>query len=342
MLPSWATEPVPIFAQFYRVKVSNAHKLLCGMLAVMRSSVLTCIFLMTLACVAQSPLSRQWGTLLDAKKYAQADKLCTSWTHATSVSTQVEAQKCLANLVLCKGQEVSLMGNDQGGGTLGEGYSPEAVDAALKHLNEGLRLAPHDLSIHEGRLHILEVSARFNDMAKALNESVSMMPGTDVSHVWLPYTAELADIGQLSAGLKLSLILNSHYPDSHDVIGNIGAFYDMMKQPDKSMPYLKKAVELAPNDPMDNWNLARAYDYSDQVDDAEKLYSKALALDPDSKEMPGSKCIYAAFVEKKLHDKDRACRLQKAACEIEKQTACDIIPPSSTADTSGTTHPESR
>jgi tetratricopeptide (TPR) repeat protein len=305
----------------------------------MRAIVLMCAFLCFLPCFAQSSLSDQWGHLLDEKKYAQVDKLCTSWTHSEKVGTQVEAQKCLANLALCKGEQLTLMGNDQGGGSLGEGYTAAAVDEALKHLNEGLRLAPNDLSIHRGRLHILEVSGRFDDMTKALDESVSMMPGTDVSHVWLPYTAELADMGQLSAGLKLSLILNSHYPDSHDVIGNIGAFYNMMKQPDKSMPYLKKAVELAPNDPMDNWNLARAYDYSDQADDAEKLYSKALALDPDSKEMPGSKCIYAGFVEKKLHDKIRACTLQKAACEVEKQTACTVTPRPSTADTSGTAHP---
>jgi len=300
------------------------------MLTVMRLPLSICLFISTLPGVGQSPLTHQWGNLLDQKKYGQVERLCTSWTHDENMDTQVEAQKCLANLALSKGQQLTLMGGDQGGGSLGEGYTPAAVDAALKHLNEGLRLAPHDLSIHEGRLHVLEVSGRFDEMAKALDESVTMMPETDVSQVWLPYTAELFDMGQASAGLKLCLILNSHYPDSHEVIGNIGAFYNILKQPEESLPYLKKAVDLAPNDPMDNWNLARAYDYANQIDDAEKSYAKALALDPEQKEMPGSKCLYAEFVENKLHERDRACKLQKAACEANRQTACVASEPPAT------------
>lgn len=294
----------------------------CDMLAIMRAPLLTCFLLMTLSGSAQSSLSNQWGTLIDQQKYTQADRLCTSWTHSPDLEHKVEAEKCLANVALSKGQGMGLLANDQGGGTLGEGYSPKAVDEALKHLNEGLRLAPHDLSIHEGRLHILEVSGRFDAMATALDESASMMPGTDVLQDWLPYTAELANMGQLAAGLKLCQILDKHYPDSHDVVGNIGAFYNMMKQPEKSLPYLQRAVALAPNDAMDNWNLGRAYDYSDENSLAETWYSKAMLLDPDGKEVPGRNCIYAGFVEKKLHDKERACKLQKAACEADRRTVC--------------------
>jgi tetratricopeptide (TPR) repeat protein len=300
---------------------------------------LSLVLSLTLPSVAQSPLSTQWGQLLNEKKYSQAENLCTSWTHSSTLATQVEAQKCLANLALCKGQQLTLMGNDQGGGSLGEGYTPKAVDEALEHLNEGLRLSSQDLSIHEGRLHILEVSGRLDDMAKALDQSVSMVPGADVSRVWLPYTAELADMGQIAAGLKLSLILNAHYPDSHDVIGNIGAFYSKLKQPDKSLPYLQKAVELAPNDALDNWNLGHALDVANQTSEADKFYSKALTLDPDSKQMPGSKCLYAQFVQNKLQDKERACQLQKTDCETERQTACAATP--STSDTSDTSHPQS-
>jgi hypothetical protein len=101
-------------------------------LAIMRAIVLMCAFLCFLPCFAQSSLSDQWGHLLDEKKYAQVDKLCTSWTHSEKVGTQVEAQKCLANLALCKGEQLTLMGNDQGGGSLGEGYTAAAVDEAWK------------------------------------------------------------------------------------------------------------------------------------------------------------------------------------------------------------------
>ena len=314
---------------------------LCDMLAVMRASLPICLFLLAVPVIAQSTLSVQWGSLIDQEKYAQADTLCTSWTHSAQLEKQIEAQKCLANVALSKGQGIGILGNDQGGGTLGEGYSPKAVDEALKHLKEGLRLAPHDLSFHEGRLHILEVSGRFDAMATALDESASMMPGTDVLQDWLPYTAELANMGQLTAGLKLCQILDKHYPNSHDVVGNIGAFYNMMKQPDKSLPYLQRAVALAPNDAMDSWNLGRAYDYSNDNNLAEKWYSKAMSLDPDGKEVPGRNCIYAGFVENKLHDKVRACTLQKSSCEVEHQTACTVTPLPSAADTSDTAHPQS-
>jgi tetratricopeptide (TPR) repeat protein len=121
--------------------------------------------------------------------------------------------------------------------------------------------------------------------------------------------------------------------------GQIGAFYNAMKQTDTSISYLERAVALAPNDAMDNWNLGRAYDFSGQDDLAETYYSKSIALDPAGKDMPERNCIYAYFVEKKLHDKDRACMLQRAACEVEHQTACAVTPPPSAAAMPGTAHP---
>lgn len=295
------------------------------MLAHMRAIVSICLLLLvTLSGAAQSSsLTDQWGSLIDQKKFEQAKRLCNSWTRSAKLENQIEAQKCLANVALYRGQEINLMGNDQGGGTIGEGYKPEAVDEALKHLNEGLKLAPHDLSIHQGRLHILEVSGRFDAMANALDESASVMPGNDVLQDWLPYTAELADMGQLAAGLKLCQVLDKHYPNSHDVIGNIGAFYNMMKETEKSLPYLQRAVALAPDDAMDNWNLGRAYDFENENELAEKWYSKAMTLDPEGKNLPGRDCLYAEFVEHKLHDREKACKLQKAACEASRQTACD-------------------
>jgi len=294
------------------------------MLALMRTFVLILLLLIARSSPAQSSLSDQWGSLIDQQKYVKAEELCSSWTHSTDMEHKVEAQKCLANVALSKGQGIGLLGNDQGGGTLGEGYSPKAVDDALEHLDEGLRLAPHDLSLHQGRLHILEVSGRFDAMATALDQSASMMPGNDVLQDWLPYTAELANMGQLAAGLKLCLVLDKHYPNSHDVVGNIGAFYNMMKQQEKSLPYLQRAVALAPDDAIDSWNLGRAYDYADENSLAEKWYSKAMLLDPEGKDVPGRNCIYAGFVEKKLHDNDRACKLQRAACESDRWTACAV------------------
>jgi tetratricopeptide (TPR) repeat protein len=309
------------------------------MLAVMRVRLSICAFLLTLPCVAQSRLENQWTKLLDQKRYSQATQLCTSWTHAKRVDTQVEAQKCLANLALVKGKQTTVIGHSESGGDLVGDYTPAAIEDALKHMDEGIRLAPHDPSLYTGRLDILELSGRFGDMAKAVDESISMIGGAGALEDWLPYIHELAKMGQFQAGLELCEVLDKHYPNRHEVIGDIGAFYNAMKQTDTSISYLERAVALAPNDAMDNWNLGRAYDFSGQDDLAETYYSKSIALDPAGKDMPERNCIYAYFVEKKLHDKDRACMLQRAACEVEHQTACAVTPPPSAAAMPGTAHP---
>ncbi|HEX9201659.1 MAG TPA: tetratricopeptide repeat protein [Acidobacteriaceae bacterium] len=272
------------------------------------------------SCTAQHP--QDWGKLLEAKKYEQAEALCIGWTHSTSTDKRVEAEKCLANVELCKGQSLSLMGNDAGGGTLGEVYKPEAVDKALAHLNSGIELAPQDLSIHQGRLHVLEVAGRFDDMAKALDESVSIYKGPDALQSWMAYDFELGDAGQAKAGLQIAEVLNRHYPNNHEIIGNMGAFHDMLKQWDQGLPYLKQAVALAPDDPLDSWNLGWAYAHLNQDEDADKWMSRAIQLDPAEKQAPGCKCLYAEFVETHLKDQPRACELQKASCEEDRQTAC--------------------
>jgi tetratricopeptide (TPR) repeat protein len=271
-------------------------------------------------CIAQQ--QQDWGKLLDAKKYQQARALCVGWTQSKLLATRVEAEKCLANVELYEGQELSLMGNDTGGGTLGEGYKPEAIDKALVHLNKGIALAPQDLSIHQGRLHVLEVVGRFDDMAKALDESVTIYQGPNALQSWMAYDFELGDAGQATAGLQIAEVLNRHYPNNHEIIGNIGAFHDMLKQWDQGFPYLKQAVMLSPNDPLDNWNLGWAYAHLEQSEEADKWMSKAIQLDPTEKQTPGCKCLYANFVDKQLHDALRACTLEKASCEADRQTAC--------------------
>jgi tetratricopeptide (TPR) repeat protein len=290
------------------------------LLAMKRVMIFAAITFLSSCCIAQE--SQDWGKLLDAKKDKEAETLCTTWMQSASIEQRVEAEKCLANVELYRGQIVQLIGNDAGGGTLGGGYTPEAVDKALVHLNRGIELAPQDLSVHQGRLHILEVSGRFDNMAKALDESASVYKGSDAVQAWLAYTFELGDDGQAKAALKLAEVLNKHYPNQHDVVGNMGAFHNMLKEWDKGLPYLQRAVALAPNDVIDNWNLGWAYAHMNRDAEADEWMSKAITLDRSEKEMPGCKCLYAEFVETHLKDRDRACRLEKANCEKDRQMAC--------------------
>jgi len=101
-----------------------------------------------------------WTKLIDANKCDEANQLCTAFVNSTITVEKAEAQKCLSNVALCGHDLIQLQGDDNGGGTLSGGFAPEAVDQALVHLNLGIKLATQDLSIHQGRLHILEVASR--------------------------------------------------------------------------------------------------------------------------------------------------------------------------------------
>jgi len=223
---------------------------------------------------------------------------------------------------------VLLQGDDVGGGTLSGGYKPEAVDDAIVHLNAGLKLAPQDLSIHQGRLHVLEASGRYSDMITALDESCMIYKGADALQAWLAYSAELADLRQYQYGLAFMQVLDRYYPDSPDVLANIGAFLSLLKRPSEAIPYLRKATELAPTDPINAWDLGRAYDRTEQIGLADKWYRTGLSLETDPHRRSESSCLYAHFVGQKLHDEQRACSLEKADCDVNDRSACASSPDS--------------
>jgi tetratricopeptide (TPR) repeat protein len=260
--------------------------------------------------------------LLDKKDTKAARALCSAFVESKDITQRVEAQKCLANVALSGSNVVLLEGDNAGGGTLRSSYIPEAVDEALVHLNLGLKLAPQDLSIHWGRLHLLEVSGRYDEMIKAIDESSSIYKGNEVPNTWLAYAPELADLRQYGTALEFMKVLDKHYPNSPDIIGNIGAFLMMLKKPTEAIPYLQKAVDLAPKDAVNAWDLGRAYDNTDQNSLADKWYQKGLSLPIDPDQPKNTPCLYAQFVEKKLHEKERACTLEKKDCSTEEQTAC--------------------
>ena len=273
-------------------------------------------------CPGQEATAEAWQKLIDANDKGAARSLCTGWLKSADFHVRTEAQKCLANVALLGNDVVVLQRNDVGGGYMGSGYKAEAVDAALVHLNEALQLSPQDLSVHQGRLHILEVSNRYDEMAKALDESCATYHGPDSLQDWLPYISELFDAGQLHAAVELLKVLDKHYPNNHEVIGNFGAVYSMLKEDDKAIVYLQRAVELAPNDPIDTWNLGRLYDFTGNTKLADRWYQKSLTLDQEPDQKKQNLCLYGEFVEKKLTDMKRACELQKANCKTAEQTAC--------------------
>ena len=290
-----------------------------------KSFVLAAVMISTwISVFAQTGKLSDWPALIDANKKQAAKQLCTSYVDSAELEQRVEAQKCLANVALLGNDIVMLQGDDNGGGTISGGYTRQAVDEALSHLDAALKLAPQDLSIHEERLHILEVSGRYSDMLDALEESCTIYKGPDAVDDWLPYVGELDDLGQYRVALDFSKILDKHYPNNPDVIANIGAFLMILGKPGDAIPKLQEAVKLAPKDPINTWDLGRAYDLTDQNQLADTWYQKGLSLQTDKKVLRQDSCIYAQFLDKKLHRRMAACTMEKSSCDVKDQTACEV------------------
>src|SRR5262252_6271922 len=157
----------------------------------MHKPLLVCLMAIVsaIASGAQEKLPN-WQALVKAGKCKQARTVCGSLINAHDITRQVEGHKCLANAAFCGAQEfVTLERNDAGGGLMFGGYAHEVIDEALVHLNAALKLAPQDLSIHQGRLHVLEISSRYSEMTSALDESCKTYKGPGGADPWIVYTS---------------------------------------------------------------------------------------------------------------------------------------------------------
>lgn len=290
-------------------------------------------------CIAQAPadpLAAQWTQLIDAKKLNEAATLCHSWTSSPDLHHRVEAEKCLANMELCKGSQLQLNGNELGGGTLGDGFTSEASDAALKHLNAGIDLDPQDLSTHRGRLHVLEAAGRFDAMRAALEDSIERYKGPEAPAVWLAYAPELGELGQPSAGLAWSVTLDKHYPNNPDILGNIGSFHNMLGQWEEGLPFVRRAVELRPGDPIDNWNLGWSLAHLHRNSEATGWMQKSITLpqtDESTASLPERRCLYGKFLVKEMADKAHGCPLVLKNCaEPDDRKSCTAAHPATSIE----------
>lgn len=269
---------------------------------------------------AQNETLSDWPKLIEAKQCDQARKLCTAYVYATDMNGQTDSQKCLASVALCSATPGA--------------YQPKAVDEALAHINRGLELAPQDLTMHQARLHILQITGRYADIPQALDDTCTIYKGNDAMHGWLMYAGELQDLHQYKVGLAFVQVLDKHYPNQPDVLSDIGQFLVLLGRNNDAIPYFQKAVALAPKDSYNVWALARAYDTANQIDLASKFYKSALLLIKNADQLRDSTCSYGQFVETKLHDRGRACSLEKMGCDADAQTACARNAPNTPASVS--------
>lgn len=267
-----------------------------------------------LLLTADKPVtSADWMPLVKNRDYAKAKVACEAWLNAPDAGTRAEAHKCLANVDLgAAGEHKMRIEGDKSGGFIGSGYDAEPALSAIRHLDAAVKLAPQDLSIHQGRLHVLELASMYGQMPAALKESVGLYKGKDALDAWLAYPDELFGRRQFKVAEEFLLILETRYPGDHRVAGDLAAVYGMMERDVEALGWANKAVKLAPNDPIDTWNLARIYDFTGKVELADAAYQRALSLQPPQ-QLAQSQCAFAEFLEKRRKDAKRACDLQRQA-----------------------------
>ncbi len=271
-------------------------------------------------------LTRAWQSLLDAGKTAEARTLCTAAIRADERSAIIDGYKCLANVALREGQRIAISSNEIGGGTIGTGHIDKSVDEAIKHLNAGLEIAPQDLSIHQGRLWVLMNAKRYDAMIAALRQSISIYKGSDATEAWIGYSADLFNDGEMSAAIRVLKVLEEIYPRDHRVHGNLSGAYAMLKNDTAGLKHARLAVELAPMDPINTWNLGRILEYMGQYMEAEKHYGNSLKFEAQKnggRVSDERQCIYAALLSDRLNDKEKLCSPAGRGCK-KYDELCDL------------------
>jgi tetratricopeptide (TPR) repeat protein len=261
--------------------------------------------------------------LVQSERIDEARELCSGWLESRDPTRRAEAHKCLANVEGAAARTIMIEGDDLGGGRIRAGFAGEALDRALAHLDEAIGLAPADLSIHQGRLHLLMSSGQFARTAEALRDSLSSYTGPDALEAWLDYSPRFFQARKLRAGVAFLKVLEARYPDEHRVVANIGAFLSALEEDEEAIRYGEKAVRLNPEDPINNWNLGLMYEYAGDLDAADRQFRRSLALPVAPGQTVAQNCMhYAQFAENKLGDVERACAIHRESCPREAYPVC--------------------
>jgi Flp pilus assembly protein TadD len=254
-----------------------------------------------------------------------AQSKCESWLRAAEPGTRAEAHKCLANVavLLALRQADSAWAEGKGGAD----HELAGLRVGVHHLDGAVELTPEDITIHQGRLSLLRMAGLMPEMANALEDSIRRHPGADWLPFWKAYPREFYEARRFEQAVLLYRVLDRRFPDDHAILSNMGAALAMMRRDAEALECFKRAVMLAPEDPLDNWNLARLYDYMGQLDLADAAYRRALSLQTGEAERADAACMYSEFLHKKRGDSKGACELQQKWACFQAACSAEAAPP---------------
>jgi len=109
-------------------------------------------------------------------------------------------------------------------------------------------------------------------------------------------------------------VLENRYPTDHRIVGNVGTFLIALKRDDEGLPYLRRAVELAPNDAIDAWNLGRFHEKHGDPLNAERMYRRAVSLEKNAERHQDMACNLGRFLATQGATHEEGCALAAGQC----------------------------
>jgi tetratricopeptide (TPR) repeat protein len=255
-----------------------------------------------------------WTKHARAGNCSELTKVCDTLLAAANTQKSFSAYMCKVSSALCGNSGVSFSGGEKVGYAMSDGFAPEAVVEALSWIDKAEARYPQNIKAVHTRLQLLVATGDGIAAGQAVDAFLKRAKNKPDVDVWLRAFNAYSEQRKMEAAISFGKVIEKHYPNAHQIHGNLGGTYAQMEKDDDAFRHLNKAVELAPSDPINRWNLARLYDYTDKTTLAETHYQKAIADEPDLERRNEMNCAYSKFVEKKLKDAERAKRIQPKNC----------------------------
>lgn len=258
--------------------------------------------------------SDDWQFFLRQGEPDKAEPLCKTLLDKKDKASRVDGYKCMANVILFKNKTSQAPAEGHGDG-MHQGWNKAGADQAIEQLEQAMKLAPDDLSLHQMRLFVLSRSGQMNKLPQALENSLQIYTGPDALDHWLSFAREFWNAKELGLGLEYLDVLAAKYPDNAKILGNLAAFAGQEGKLDLALEYALKSVELQPENPRNQWNLASLYEHRGEHEKADAQFQKALPLFKDPAMADSAWCTYGLFVENTLKDSERAKKIIEKHCK---------------------------
>jgi tetratricopeptide (TPR) repeat protein len=263
------------------------------------------------------------------KREAEKEKArCEQAVRAPEPDRQVEGHLCLARLALAADTPVMMPVRDRRGQVaMRPAPGDAAASEALAHYKAARKLAPGRIDVHREILKLVVRTRRALELPAEVRECVALVPRAKrdalLEDALQPTFYQLTEDARFEEALAMGRVLEKEYPRSNQVVSNVGGTLMSLGREDEALPYLERAVALAPKDPIDRWNLGQWRAKHGRLKDADRDFAKAVSLATKPAEQKELGCRHASFVWVELQDRKRACELQKRYCNETARGACD-------------------